>query len=242
MRILIFLAVWKRPEITEICFMGIDRLRKSGLFHIEALAVISEDSMIELCNRYGIKWVFYKNEPLGEKKNFGLSEALKLEWDYLLEIGSDDLLKTEILEVYKKPIEDGMEFFGIKDVCYINSEDGNCRRYYRPQDTTAWGAGRMFKRSVFDKTGSKIWPDEINRSMDNSSTKFMFTKGVFHKNIPVERPLVVDVKSDTNIWPFNPDVGEAYNLEEAMEGLSEQEKTALINKMKKRHVETQVTH
>src|SRR6478752_4031551 len=96
-RLLVFLAVWKRPEITEICFMGIDRLRKTGLFPIEAFAVISEESMIPLCEKYNIDYCFYKNEPLGEKKNFGLTEAYKKEWDYLVEIGSDDLLKNEYL-------------------------------------------------------------------------------------------------------------------------------------------------
>ena len=77
MRLMIFLAVWKRPEITEICFMGINRLRKSGLFPIEAMAVISEESMKPLCKKYGIDYVMYKNEPLGEKKNYGLREAMK---------------------------------------------------------------------------------------------------------------------------------------------------------------------
>lgn len=35
---------------------------------IEALAVISEETMIPLCEKYGIRWVFYKNEPVGERK------------------------------------------------------------------------------------------------------------------------------------------------------------------------------
>src|SRR5688572_7778218 len=128
-KLLIFLAVWKRPEITEICFMGINRLRKSGLFPIEAFAVISEESMIPLCEKYDVQYCFYKNQPLGEKKNYGLSQAMKKDFDYLIEIGSDDLLKTELLEAYA-PYFGHKHFIGLSSFYYLNSEDFECRKIY----------------------------------------------------------------------------------------------------------------
>jgi len=127
MKLLVFLAVWKRPEITEICFMGLVRLRKKSRHPIEAFAVISEESMIPLCNKYDIKYTFYKNDPVGEKKNHGLTEAMKLEWDYLIEIGSDDLVKNELIEKYE-PYFGKYEMFGTKDSVIINSENGHCNR------------------------------------------------------------------------------------------------------------------
>jgi hypothetical protein len=148
MKLLIFLAVWRRPEITEICFMGIDRLRKSGLYDIDTMAVISEKSMIPLCNKYGIDFIEHKNEPLGEKKNVGLNYAMLKSWDYLIEIGSDDLLKTEVLECYKPFFERGEEFFGIKDFIFLNSEDGQCRRL---KSDTIYGAGRCISRKLIER-------------------------------------------------------------------------------------------
>lgn len=145
MKVLVFLAVWKRPEITEICFVGLKRLKNR--FPIEALAVISEESMIPLCEKYGIRWTFYKNEPLGEKKNHGLNEAMKLEWDYLLEIGSDDLVKDELIELYSEYFGK-YEYFGTKDAIIIDSETGNCRRL---KSDTTYGLGRCISRGTIEK-------------------------------------------------------------------------------------------
>ncbi len=119
MKLLFFLAAWKRPAITEICFMGINRLKRSGLYHIDSLVVISEQSMVPLCKKHGIDYVFYKNEPLGEKKNFGLTQAFKKSWDYLIELGSDDLLKNELFEIYR-PYLGNRELLGICNFAYIN--------------------------------------------------------------------------------------------------------------------------
>jgi hypothetical protein len=99
-KILIYLAVWKRPQITELCFLGIQRLRRS--FNVEALAVISEEEMKPLCEKYGVHWVMYKNEPLGEKKNYGLRKAKEFDFEYLMEIGSDDKLSVEEKEMLEQ--------------------------------------------------------------------------------------------------------------------------------------------
>src|SRR5688500_10590245 len=101
MKLLIYTAVWQRPEITEICFMGIKRLQKIHKFYISDFAVISEDSMLRLCNKYGVDWCMHENLRLGSKKNYGVKQALKKDFDYMIEIDSDDLLKNEVLTTYK---------------------------------------------------------------------------------------------------------------------------------------------
>lgn len=274
MRLLFFLAVWKRPAITEICFMGLNRLIKNSRFPSEAFAVISEESMIPLCEKYGIKYTFYKNNPLGEKKNHGLNEAMKLEWEYLIELGSDDILKDEILDLYE-PYFDKEHFFGAKDFCIVNSEDGECRRL---KSDTVYGMGRCFSREILqkvygvevlaletimqpgrtvikdsegflkpeeakelEKAGKlvitskpkyKLWRDDLNRSMDNNSTWNMHMQRVAHKTVKSEFPLGVDIKSAENIWPFNKNIGVPYELEKALEGISEKEKKAIYSLMK----------
>jgi hypothetical protein len=278
MKLLVFLAVWKRPEITEICFMGLNRLRNNSRYPIEAYAVISEEEMIPLCNRYGIKYTFYKNDPLGEKKNHGLNEAMKLEWDYLIEIGSDDLIKDELIEKYSEYFGKH-EMFGTKDSVIINSADGKCRRL---QSDTPYGLGRCISRATiekhcfgydclakvgimaqgrtvgqgkvgFFKPGQaqeleglgrveilgeprvKLWRDDINRGLDNSSNYFLLTVGVGYKTVETEKPLTIDIKSDVNIWPFSEALGTPYTIEKAMEGLSQEEQSALCALMKRKN-------
>ncbi len=271
MRVLVFLAVWKRPEITEICFMGIDRLRNNSRLPIEALAVISEESMIGLCEKYNIKWCFHSNEPLGRKKNFGLDVAMTLEWDYLIEIGSDDLVKDELLEKYE-PYMGKYEMFGTKDSSIIDSKTGNCRRL---ASDTPFGLGRCISRKVLEKhcygvdvlakegimcagrttaqgqegfflvsqaeelqklgrvdiigkPRYRLWQDELNKKLDNSSNYFLFKMGVGFKTVETDRPLTIDIKGDENIWKFSNELGTKYDLNLALEGLSQAEQSAIF--------------
>lgn len=269
MKVLIFLAAWKRQAITEICFMGLKRLKNR--FPIETFCVISEEEKIPLCEKYGIRWVFYKNEPLGEKKNYGLNEAMKLEWDYLLEIGSDDLVKDELIELYSEHFGKH-DYFGTKDAVIIDSKTGMCRRL---KSDTTYGLGRCIARSVIEKhcygveivakegimqrgrstpkggkgffkvevakeleqlgrceiTGTpryRLWKDEINKGLDNNSDFFLMTQGVGHRAIPTTKPLCIDIKGKDNIWPFSAQIGVPYELDKALEGLSEEEKKAIV--------------
>lgn len=276
MRVLVFLAAWKRPEITEICFVGLKRLKNR--FPIETLVVISEESMIPLCEKYGIRWTFYKNEPLGEKKNHGLNEAMKLEWDYLLEIGSDDLVKDELIELYSEYFGK-YDYFGTKDAIIIDSATGKCRRL---KSDTTYGLGRCISRKTIEDNcygvevlakesimqrgrttakGNKgffkvsvakeleglgrveiigepryrLWKDDINKGLDNNSDFFLMTQGVGHRTIATHKPLCIDIKGEDNIWKFNPELGTAYDLDKALEGLSNEEKSMIFNLWKRKH-------
>lgn len=275
MKLLIFLAVWKRPEITELCFIGISRLRKNSRLPIETMAVISEESMIPLCEKYNINWTFHENNPLGKKKNHGLNEAMKLEWDYLLEIGSDDLVKDELIELYI-PFMGKHDLFGTKDAIIINSEDGQTRRL---RSDTCYGLGRCMSRKMLQLTygvdvlakeaimspgrsigaGQKgffkvevakeleglgrleilgepryrLWKDDINRGLDNNSDFFLMTQGVEHKTVKTDKPLVIDVKGPDNIWPFSDRIGERFDLNSALEGLSQEEQSFLFSLIKR---------
>src|SRR5690348_247773 len=222
-KILIYLAVWKRPEITELCFHGIKRLQTHPDFSIQALAVISEPEMIPLCEKYGIAWVMYKNEPLGEKKNFGLQKAKEFESDYLMEIGSDDLVLNELLDDYKKYI--GLDFFGISDAAYINSETGECRRLI---SKSTYGAGRMISRKALEKCNWVLWNDVLNRGLDNNSVFALQRKGIEYKRVsPMEFPGIIDVKSQDNIWKFNYYLGVEYDINEVLKRISQEEKEIL---------------
>lgn len=272
---LIFLAAWKRPEITEICFVGLNRLKKR--FPIETMCVISEESMIPLCNKYGINWTFYKNDPLGEKKNHGLNEAMKLKWDYLMEIGSDDLVKDELIELYQGYFGK-YDMFGTKDAIIIDSATGETRRL---KSDTTYGLGRCISRKVIEQVcygvdviaktdiisrgrttakGKKgfftvgaakeleslgrleiigepryrLWKDDINRGLDNNSDFFLMTQGIGHRTVPTTKPLCIDIKGEDNIWKFNPKLGTAYDLNEALNGLSQEEQSMIFALWKKK--------
>ena len=219
MKLLIFLAVWKRPEITEICFMSINRLQKVKEFDIKGFAVISEESMIPLCEKYGILWCMHENLPLGKKKNFGVQKALEYDFEYLIEIGSDDILKTEILQAYKwnAPV------IGLMEFALLNTKNGDCK--YIKTNAPKFGAGRAIKREALE--ACKLWPDNVNQGMDNKSNFQLARNGFMAKGIRSDDPLVVALKSDTNIWPYKDIQGHKFSIEQTLNGLSTEEKTAI---------------
>jgi hypothetical protein len=223
MKLLFFIPVWKRPKITEICFMGISRLRGLGIHEIEALAIISEDEMKPLCEKYGIEWCFYKNQPLGEKKNYGLSQALKKDFDYLIEVGSDDLLKNDYLTFFPW----NLPVMSLSDFLIMDSLTGNCRRI--SGKVVKFGTGRAIRKDVLPE---KIWHDKATKGMDNTVMIRLAINGVIQKWFKSDEPLSIDIKSEVNIWHFSKSQGKKYPTEKALIGLSVGE----INAIQKLHV------
>lgn len=219
MKLLFFIPVWKRPEITEICFMGINRLRGVGIHQIEALAIISEDSMKPVCEKYGIEWCFYKNFPLGEKKNFGLSQALKKDFDYLIEVGSDDVLKNGFLTLYPW----NLDVMGLNDFIILNSEDGNCRRI--SGRNLLYGTGRAYSRKVVES--GDLWVSSKNRGLDNSATNILASRGFMDHRFSSVEPVSIDIKSEDSLNKYLK-IGSRYETSKAFDGISEQEKEAIM--------------
>lgn len=220
MRLLFFLAVWKRPEITEICFMGLNRLKQTG-FEMEFLAVISEESMIPLCEKYGVKYCMHGNGVLGKKKNFGLAQALKMDWDYIIELGSDDLIKNELIHAYAQFFGE-KEYLGIDSLAFINSKNGNCRWI---QSGSLFGLGRCLSRNVLERFPN-LYP-ALNSGLDKNIMFMLSKNGVMQKCIKSEKPLTIDIKSDVNIWKYDQCLGKKTPFSEVTEGLSEAEITAI---------------
>lgn len=217
MKLLFFLAVWKRPEITEICFMGLNRLKK--LAPIECFAVISEPEMIPLCEKYGVDWCMTQNFPLGLKKNYGVRQALKKDFDYLIELGSDDLLKNEILNVYKwdAPV------LGLDSAVHLDTKTGSCRLL--SSMSSLFGGGRALSREVLES--GDVWHNNRSNGLDKNSHFNISRRGFLGKRVRTEKPLIIDLKSETNIWRYNSSVGKKYALNDALEGLSQEEVNAI---------------
>lgn len=220
MKLLFYLALWKRPEITEICFIGLKRL--CNKFNGEILAVISQDEMIPLCEKYGVMWVMHNNLPIGRKKNFGLRESLRLDWDYVVELGSDDIIKDELIEMYLPEMQMDTPVLYCGSVSFINSETLACRYI---KSGSPFGLGRAIKRSVIEED-HEIYP-AINNGLDKMVLFTMAKRGILGKIVKTERPLTIDIKSDVNIWKYSSSLGQKIGLTEVLEGLSSEEVEAI---------------
>lgn len=194
MKIHVLTACWKRPEITRICFEGIKRL---GL---EATAAISEESYIPMCEEYGINWVMVQNRPVGNKWNAGMGEALKKDWDYVMILGSDDIVSDSLLDLYK-PYMGKYYMFGV-DSCYFYHK-GTIKylRNYKDSLQMSVGAGRMLYRGLVENC-KPLWPKQ-NRSLDGGSLRIIRSKGYDEHVIYLGDAVILDIKSDENLNAFD---------------------------------------
>jgi len=111
------------------------------------LAVHSGDDA--LCKKYDVIGYKHRNLPLGEKWNAGLRRALKLKWDYLLTIGSDDLISNELLRGYPW----GEEAFGLNRCGIMDVRTGEKAIF---ENSYAIGCGRAIRRDVIERMADRV--------------------------------------------------------------------------------------
>lgn len=247
MKLLIYTALWKRPEVSEICFMQIDYLRsyfKPKGVEIIPFVVLSEEEMKPLCDKYKVGYCEAENFPVGRKHNIGLFESLKIKWDYMMLIGSDDLVSAKYMDIALKEIEKKTVFAGPDVIYFFNSWD-NSLKMHKVNGIYSIGAGRIMSRSMIESfvedDSLTFWEDQKNKGLDTSSFNRVDKKGIGHKMIKLpEKPYIVDVKSDQNIWNYSELEGVTnYQGVKALEGYFDKEIIKAIVQFKPTKMETE---
>ena len=101
----------------------------------------------------------------------------------------------------------------------MNSKTKEVRQY---QSEAFYGIARCYSRRGIERAGT-LWFDNATAGMDSQSVdKFKRLKILPHR-VFTNKPLAVDIKSDVNIWKWNPRAGNPYPYEEFIKGLSEKE-------------------
>lgn len=197
MKILFVTQLWKRPEVTRLCFESLRKIPNTDI-----LAVISEDSMVPLCEEYSVKWTYCENLPLGHKHNHALTESLKHEWDYMINVGSDDIVSPKILDAYKPFFKNKIPFFGLSKMHFFGN--GKLIRHHYEANYSVYGAGRAISRKMLEEfvvNGEvKLYEPELNKGLDRSSQDIAYLKGFQPETYTGAEPLLVDIKTKVNIW------------------------------------------
>lgn len=204
-KIIQLIPVWRRPHILNLF---LKHLRRNPPDYADVMPVFitsPEDPDAE-----AIAWLLrrekvfqYKNQPLGEKMNAGINFIRSLKWDYLMNIGSDNIYTALLWELYREPFGRGAVFFGINDFHCMNYHTGEIAliRGYNtgPDDQPApIGAGRMIARSILP--GDDIYRKEWMWGMDGCSMYRLWQDG--HKAEVIEtngRPVMLNVMTLTNL-------------------------------------------
>jgi hypothetical protein len=172
-------------------------------------AVCSTEEEAEFMNEHGWYSYVYENRPLGKKSDMGIRAALQIQgWDYLVQINSDDFLSPKYWKAIKPLMERNIEAAGIKAIYFVDSYTLQAKMMrYQSEVEGRWymGAARLFRRDVIDKTIEAtgcFWDWHINRALDLHSERRVINAGFNFEEIESTKPLVMDLKSNENIWAF----------------------------------------
>ncbi len=153
-KILFFIPVWQRLEVTRLCYEGLQRFRRYAKdmhgWETSVMIVSSEVEHIDLARRYGFNEEMIPNKPVGNKFNTGLQKALSYsDWDYLFQLNSDDLLANELSDLFAPLFATQCPFFGINKLYFYDLPTGRMK-YYEYLD----GCGiRVISRAVIESVG-----------------------------------------------------------------------------------------
>lgn len=206
-KILTFTPVWKRPEVLEICLKGIKRLQKANpkKFKIQPFFVVSESRSAEILLKHKFPFVWHTNQPLGAKKNYGLNYALdNFDFDYIMEIGSDDLVTNSYLNFIEPHLLAEVPQFNLHDVYFIDSVTG-ATAYWETE--IVLGAGRCISRKAIEAVKNRnipFWKQDAVRGMDTYSYRNLATVGISNKIIKSDKIYSLDIKSAVNINTMEP--------------------------------------
>lgn len=144
------------------------------------------------------------NEELGKKLNAGLQSIRSRDFDYLMVLGSDDLLHPDAWRYIKEAIERKQFYFGFQSCYFYDQATHRAREWKRGGGAFAVGAGRCIHRRLVEQCSWVLWPDNLAKGLDNAQ------EGIIQKAtglpcdvIATPFPVVCDIKDGRNIHPFD---------------------------------------
>ena len=201
-KIVTMTPVWRRPEIFEICLKGIKRLQEYApeRFEIIPFFIVSEPEAEKQVLKYGFDYINYSNDYLGAKKNAGLKAIMaKYKFDYLLELGSDNLVTNDYLDFIEPFMREKTPQITPSDVWFVDTQIGKVAFW---RTTKVLGCGRCIHYNsimVVLENNQDLWIPERNRGMDTCS--WMMLRGYDIQNTIVKPDKIygLDIKSEVNI-------------------------------------------
>jgi hypothetical protein len=205
-RINVLMPIWKRPDVLLVVLDEFnfppDELQCRFTF------VVSPDDpykaeLTKLCADFlefntadGVV-IEVDNLPLANKMNLAIEHSYHFNWDYLMNIGSDDILSDRYWDAYLPAINDlepiiMMNQLIISD-CY---EDKHIKQRWN-----VVGGGRLIRRDILQETSNElgfIYTPGMNSGLDTCSLHNMQRVKEVIPTV-IDDCLLVDLKTFTNI-------------------------------------------
>lgn len=194
MKVAIHTPVWKRLELTRAFYIGLQRnieeFAQLGIELIPFIAV-SEQEHEDLVREFSFNYVWATNRALGCKNQELLNFMRGYEWEYLIQLGSDDFILPGGAEVITENIA-MYEFAAFDSVHWFHKEN---RIGWTLKDCVC-GAGRFMSRRVAFCV-KELWNDR-KKGLDTYSANQIYN-ALKLKPVIMQGTYIADVKTDVNV-------------------------------------------
>ena len=198
MKIIVLTAVWKRHDLFEIFKSGFDRIKKDSEHDLKLVTIGSEG--IDFSDHH----IESPNQPLSNKWQSGIDFIKDFEWDYVLMLGSDDVICSNLLKTYTPAMEEGFDLIGLLDCYFIDSRDlrvSYWRGYTNHRRGESIGMARLLSRDLLMRLDWKVWQDGLKKGLDSSMMKNINRLQHSEKMFSCKKENIraFDIKSDINV-------------------------------------------
>ncbi len=200
MNITMVTGVWKRPEVFALFARGVHNLNADIRVIVAGSEGAPSRTMVE---DQGFEYIEIANQPLATKMNATTLAARGS--DYVICMGSDDILSPELFDEYRRLMDEGWDFIGVTDFYFYDLTTrkalywGGYREPYRKGHTC--GAGRCISKGLMDAWDWKPWKVGDDLMLDNSM-QGRIRGSVKTFSLKESGLMALDIKSSTNMTPF----------------------------------------
>lgn len=218
MKIAVIIPVWGRHKVLKYCLDSlndncINYYSNNNTFKFYFIVSRQDPEFTKINGKIehfalmnDVTCIIHPNDNLGEKLNVGIKQALKNGFDYMMNFGSDNLIHSNLFDLYEPYLKQNYAVIGINSVTYCDCkiEDGKktMDSYLNKSDIMV-GAGRMIHytavKDCFDKFGG-LYTNVRQRGLDQDSLNHLTSLG--YKPLILDSgdfPYIVDIKTPANI-------------------------------------------
>lgn len=210
MKLAVVTACWQRPEIFEIFAKNITHLQQKFKSEIEIICIVagSEGEVSEkMVKDKGFEYIEIPNTPLSRKINSTLAVAKELKSDYILCLGSDDLISDGLFEIYIEEMKNGTGVVVLGDFYFYDLPSDKAiywGGYKGEREGQPVGAGMLLSSKFLDMWAWNIWTQDRDSSLDRLSFAKIKMTAIKKRFLSLKKNnvIAVDIKSTTNITTF----------------------------------------
>ncbi len=233
MRTGIITTNYGRKHIFELWCASISRLR-DRFGNIPVMVASGKEDLVT-CYKYNIEHIPFKNRPLSGKFNIAIKEMSNRNVDYVMILGSDDVVSNELFENILKAQEDNYSVIGVDTIYFYCLDKFNTGKLVRfgYKSKIMLGVCKTIRKDVLDGVGWKPWSVNKDEGLDADLSDNIRP---FVDDTKIVSGMVTDVKGHENMNMFR--VWNKRDLPELQEGqflngLSDKERD-IINNIKQR--------